>query len=45
MLWKSIVLTIIICGLFILGASSVITVPVDTGDAVGPIGIIAESSK
>ena len=45
MLWKSILLTIIICGLFVLGASNIIAEQADTGDAVEPAGTVAASSE
>lgn len=45
MLWKSIILTIIICGLIILGASNIIAEQADIDNAVEPGGTVAESSK
>ena len=41
MLWKSVILTILICGLLILGASTIVAGQKDTGDADKPAGTIA----
>ena len=45
MLWKSILLTIIICGLFVLGASNIIADQAGNGDAIEPVGTVAVSSE
>ena len=45
MLWKSILLTIIICGLFVLGASNIIADQAGNGDAIEPAGTVAVSSE
>jgi hypothetical protein len=44
-LWKSVILTIVICGLLILGGSTIITESVGINDTLGPAGIVAESSN
>jgi hypothetical protein len=45
MLWKSAILTVIICGLFVLGASTIIIESQDINDTIEPVGIIAESTN
>ena len=45
MLWKSVILTILICGLLILGASTIVAGQKDTGDADKPAGTIAVISE